>query len=216
MDIILIILMFILGLLFLITIHEFGHFIFAKLFGVYCFEFSIGFGKKVIRRKKKYSETYFCIGVVPLGGYVAMFGEDDDESEKRREKDKLDVEEKAKSLNNDAKAKKAKAKAAEYSEFTIIERKQYKLFKKQNKLIKLELEKLNKNNLKFKDSMGIELLTTVNGFTKEEAIQKVAERNVLKTLKLEKLIEEKDFYRVVDQKNLPVERDLEHVNRAKN
>ena len=79
MDIILIILMFILGLLFLITIHEFGHFIFAKLFGVYCFEFSIGFGKKVIRRKKKYSETYFCIGVVPLGGYVAMFGEDDDE-----------------------------------------------------------------------------------------------------------------------------------------
>ena len=215
MDIILIILMFILGLLFLITIHEFGHFIFAKLFGVYCFEFSIGFGKKLIRRKKKYSETYFCIGVVPLGGYVAMFGEDDDESEKRREKDKLDVEEKAKSLNNDAKAKKAKAKAAEYSEFTIIERKQYKLFKKQNKLIKLELEKLNKNNLKFKDSMGIELLTTVNGFTKEEAIQKVAERNVLKTLKLEKLIEEKDFYRVVDQKNLPVERDLEHVNRAK-
>ena len=105
MDIILIILMFILGLLFLITIHEFGHFIFAKLFGVYCFEFSIGFGKKVIRRKKKYSETYFCIGVVPLGGYVAMFGEDDDESEKRHKKDKHDIEEKAKSLNDDAKSK---------------------------------------------------------------------------------------------------------------
>jgi regulator of sigma E protease len=85
MDIILIVLMFIIGLLFLITIHEFGHFIFAKLFGVYCFEFSIGFGKKIIRRKKKYSETFFCIGVVPLGGYVAMYGEDDDESEKRKD-----------------------------------------------------------------------------------------------------------------------------------
>ena len=40
----------------LVFIHEFGHFIFAKLFGAYCFEFSIGFGKKIIRRKKKYSE----------------------------------------------------------------------------------------------------------------------------------------------------------------
>ena len=85
----------ILLLMLMITIHEFGHFIFAKLFGVYCFEFSIGFGKKIIRRKKKYSETFFCIGVVPLGGYVAMYGEDDDESEKRKEKAKA----KAESLN---------------------------------------------------------------------------------------------------------------------
>ena len=212
MDIILIVLMFIIGLLFLITIHEFGHFIFAKLFGVYCFEFSIGFGKKVIRRKKKYSETFFCIGVVPLGGYVAMYGEDDDEFQKRKEKAKND------SINqstSDVEANEKKKKVQEYTEFTVINRKKYKLFKKQNKLIKLELEKLNSNNLKFKDSFGIELLMLQNGLSKEEAINQVAERNVLKALKIDRLVVEEDFYSVVDQEHLPRERDLEHVNRAK-
>ena len=118
--------MFIIGLLFLITIHEFGHFIFAKLFGVYCFEFSIGFGKKVIRRKKKYSETFFCIGVVPLGGYVAMYGEDDDESQKRKEKAKND------SINqstSDTETTGKKKNVQEYTEFTVINRKKYRLFK---------------------------------------------------------------------------------------
>lgn len=210
MDIILIVLMFIIGLLFLITIHEFGHFIFAKLFGVYCFEFSIGFGKKIIRRKKKYSETFFCIGVVPLGGYVAMYGEDDDESEKRKEKEKA----KAESLNENKK-KKQKEVPAEYSQFTVINRKQYKLFKKQNKLIKLEIEKLSKNNIKFKDAFALELLTNQTNISKEDAIKQIAEKNVLKTLKLDRLIVEEDFYSVVDQEHLPVDRDLEHVNRGK-
>ena len=210
MDIILIVLMFIIGLLFLITIHEFGHFIFAKLFGVYCFEFSIGFGKKVIRRKKKYSETFFCIGVVPLGGYVAMYGEDDDESEKRKDKAKKE------SINEEVgDNKKKKKKEVEYTEFTLINRKQYGLFKKQNKLLKLEHQKLEKNNLKFKDSFALEILMTQNGCSKEEAINIVAERNVLKALKLERLVVEEDFYSVVDQEHLPHERDLEHVNRAK-
>ena len=207
MDIILIVLMFIIGLLFLITIHEFGHF---KLFGVYCFEFSIGFGKKIIRRKKKYSETFFCIGVVPLGGYVAMYGEDDDESEKRKEKAKV----KAESLN-EKETKKKKEVPAEYSQFTVINRKQYRLFKKQNKLIKLEIDKLSKNNLKFKDAFALELMSNQTDISKDEAIKQIAEKNVLKTLKLDRLIVEEDFYSVVDQEHLPVERDLEHVNRAK-
>lgn len=210
MDIILIVLMFIIGLLFLITIHEFGHFIFAKLFGVYCFEFSIGFGKKIIRRKKKYSETFFCIGVVPLGGYVAMYGEDDDESEKRKEKEKT----KAESLN-EKETKKKKEVPAEYSQFTVINRKQYRLFKKQNKLIKLEIEKLSKNNLKFKDAFALELMSNQTDISKEDAIKQIAEKNVLKALNLDRLIVEEDFYSVVDQEHLPVERDLEHVNRAK-
>ena len=206
MDIILIVLLFSIGLLFLITIHEFGHFIFAKLFGVYCFEFSIGFGKKVVRRKKKYSETYFCIGVVPLGGYVAMYGEDDDESEKRNSKKK-----KAKESVNEETKKIPEA----YSEFTVIARKQYKLFKKQNKLLKLETEKLSKNNFKFRDTVKFELLTNQGGVSKEDAIRKIAEANVCRALKIDRLIVEEDFYKVVDQKNLPTDRDLEHINRGK-
>lgn len=63
----------------LVTIHEFGHFIMAKLFGVYVKTFSIGFGKKLFR--KKWGETEYCISLIPLGGYVAMLGEEPDESE---------------------------------------------------------------------------------------------------------------------------------------
>ena len=64
-----------------VTVHEFGHFIFAKLSDIYVYEFSIGMGKKLFGRKKKDSETEFCIRAVPLGGYVMIAGEDvEDES----------------------------------------------------------------------------------------------------------------------------------------
>ena len=63
----------------LVTIHEFGHFIMAKMFGVYVKTFSIGFGKKLFC--KKWGETEYCISLVPLGGYVAMLGEEPDEAE---------------------------------------------------------------------------------------------------------------------------------------
>ncbi len=59
----------------LITIHEFGHFSMAKLFKVYCQEFSIGFGPKLLKVRKKGHETYFSIRAIPLGGYVSMYGE---------------------------------------------------------------------------------------------------------------------------------------------
>ena len=59
----------------LVTIHELGHFLVAKLFKVYVFEFAIGFGPKVFRKKK--GETYYSLRALPLGGYVAMLGEDD-------------------------------------------------------------------------------------------------------------------------------------------
>ncbi|MCX8084303.1 MAG: RIP metalloprotease RseP [Calditerrivibrio sp.] len=61
----------------LIFIHELGHFIFAKLFGVYVERFSIGFGPKVFG--KKIGETEYLISAVPLGGYVKMYGEHLDE-----------------------------------------------------------------------------------------------------------------------------------------
>ncbi len=58
----------------LITIHEFGHFLFARLFGVKVEVFSIGFGPPLIKWKGK--ETLYQIAVIPLGGYVKMYGED--------------------------------------------------------------------------------------------------------------------------------------------
>ncbi len=73
------ILLFFVGLGLLVTIHELGHFIAAKSFKVYCSDFSIGFGPKIVKIKRKTGETKFSIGIVPLGGYVAMYGEEGDE-----------------------------------------------------------------------------------------------------------------------------------------
>lgn len=59
----------------LVSIHEAGHLIAAKIFGVYCFEYSIGFGPKILKVKRKKGETYFSIRCIPFGGYVSMYGE---------------------------------------------------------------------------------------------------------------------------------------------
>ena len=60
----------------IVAIHEFGHFIFAKLANIYVYEFSIGMGKKIFGKKRKNSETEFCVRAFPLGGYVMIAGED--------------------------------------------------------------------------------------------------------------------------------------------
>ena len=57
-----------------ISIHELGHLLFAKKFNVYCYEYSIGFGKAIYTNKK--GETHFCIRMIPLGGFVKMAGEE--------------------------------------------------------------------------------------------------------------------------------------------
>jgi len=67
---------FILILSAIVAVHEFGHFIFAKLSNTYVYEFSIGMGKKIFGKKKKGSETEFCVRAIPLGGYVMIAGED--------------------------------------------------------------------------------------------------------------------------------------------
>ncbi len=59
----------------LISIHEAGHLAAAKAFNVYCFEYSIGFGPAIIKKKRKKGETYFKLCVLPFGGYVSMYGE---------------------------------------------------------------------------------------------------------------------------------------------
>lgn len=59
-----------LGLSFLIAIHELGHFVFCKLFKVYTPSFSIGFGPIIV--SKKIGETNFKLSAIPLGGYVEI------------------------------------------------------------------------------------------------------------------------------------------------
>ncbi|HOL39721.1 MAG TPA: RIP metalloprotease RseP [Dictyoglomaceae bacterium] len=60
----------------LLTIpHEFGHFIFAKMFGVKVYEYAIGFGPKIFGYKGK--ETSFALRLIPIGGFVKMAGVDD-------------------------------------------------------------------------------------------------------------------------------------------
>ena len=62
----------------LIFVHEFGHFLFAKLFDVKVLKFSLGFGPRAIGFRK--GETEYCMSWVPLGGYVKMLGEDPTEA----------------------------------------------------------------------------------------------------------------------------------------
>ncbi len=59
----------------IVSIHEFGHFYAAKKSGVLCHEYSIGMGPTIY--KKKVGETTYSIRALPIGGYVAMAGEED-------------------------------------------------------------------------------------------------------------------------------------------
>jgi regulator of sigma E protease len=54
----------------LIFVHELGHFLFAKAFGVKVLTFSLGFGPKVLKLRGR--ETEYCVSLLPLGGYVKM------------------------------------------------------------------------------------------------------------------------------------------------
>lgn len=68
------ILIFVLFLCPLIFFHELGHFFFARLFGVRVEVFSIGFGPKIFKYMR--NGTQYAISIIPLGGYVKMFGDD--------------------------------------------------------------------------------------------------------------------------------------------
>ena len=66
-------------LMILITVHEFGHYIAGKALGFKINEFSIGFGKAIFSKTKKNGEK-FSIRMIPLGGYCAFDGEDENET----------------------------------------------------------------------------------------------------------------------------------------
>lgn len=74
----------IIGVLFfglIIAIHEFGHFIFAKLFGVKVNEFAIGMGPTILKKQGK--ETKYALRLFPIGGFVSMEGEGEESEDER-------------------------------------------------------------------------------------------------------------------------------------
>ncbi len=64
-----------------IAIHEFGHFIVAKLAGVKVHEFALGMGPRLFHVKK--GETEYTLRLLPIGGYVKMEGEDEESDDAR-------------------------------------------------------------------------------------------------------------------------------------
>ena len=66
---------FVLGVL--VFVHELGHFLMARWLGVRVLTFAIGFGPKIAKFRR--GDTDYAIGILPLGGYVKMAGEDPDD-----------------------------------------------------------------------------------------------------------------------------------------
>jgi regulator of sigma E protease len=63
-----------------VFVHELGHFLMAKACGVKVEKFMLGFDIGGYKIAKRFGETVYGIGILPLGGYVKMFGQDDDPS----------------------------------------------------------------------------------------------------------------------------------------
>ena len=91
MDIISTTFIFILTVSIIVTFHEFGHYIAARLCGVKVLEFSVGFGKRLFGKKFGKDKTDYKVSALPLGGYVRMLDE--------REGNVIDVEKK-RAFNN--------------------------------------------------------------------------------------------------------------------
>ncbi len=76
------IVVFALALGILVFVHELGHFLFAKIQGIKVNEFGIGFPPRIF--SKKYKGTRYSINLIPLGGYVSLFGEGGEHQEDER------------------------------------------------------------------------------------------------------------------------------------
>ncbi len=84
----------------IVFIHELGHFLFARFFGVKVEIFSIGFGKPLFKWTDK-KDTVWQIAAIPLGGYVKMYGDAGADSSKDEDKiSKMSKEEKALSFHH--------------------------------------------------------------------------------------------------------------------
>ena len=83
-----------------IAIHEFGHFAVAKLCGVQVNEFSIGMGPVLL--KKMHHGTQYSLRALPVGGFVALEGEESPESQQAEGEEHSDLEERPLSQRSDA------------------------------------------------------------------------------------------------------------------
>lgn len=61
----------------MVMVHEWGHFIAARMTGIPVQEYAIGFGPKLIQWHSRKHETVFTLRLIPAGGYCAFYGEDD-------------------------------------------------------------------------------------------------------------------------------------------
>jgi regulator of sigma E protease len=86
------------GLGFVIFVHELGHFLAAKFFGVKCEKFYVGFDVPIrigpvqlpaALGRFRWGETEYGVGLIPLGGYVKMLGQDDDPRRAAEEADRI-------------------------------------------------------------------------------------------------------------------------------
>ena len=82
MSIIINLLLFILILGVIVFVHEFGHFLFAKITGVYVYEFAIGMGPKIWGFQK--GETEYNLRAIPIGGFCQLAGEDLDDDDLKK------------------------------------------------------------------------------------------------------------------------------------
>lgn len=81
----------ILVLMVMIVVHESGHYLAGKLFGFKIDEFSIGFGPALFKRTNKKTGELFAIRCIPLGGYCAFHGEDEEGEDEKSKKQKAEV-----------------------------------------------------------------------------------------------------------------------------
>ena len=72
-----------------VFVHELGHFMFAKKYGVHVYEFSLGMGPRLFKFNRKNDETDYCIRLFPIGGFVQMAGEEIEEDEDIPEEKRL-------------------------------------------------------------------------------------------------------------------------------
>ena len=73
----------------LIFVHELGHFIMAKLFGVHVYEFAIGMGPMVFSFRRKNDPTLYSLRALPIGGFNSIAGESYDDDSKLKKEQKM-------------------------------------------------------------------------------------------------------------------------------
>ena len=89
-----------LALMVMIVIHESGHYLAGKLFKFNIDEFSIGFGPAIFKKRNKKNGELFAIRCIPLGGYCAFHGEDEEDEDKKVETKDFSLYSEVDQMNN--------------------------------------------------------------------------------------------------------------------